>query len=192
MWHLKIERGTPSQAGNFPDLLVPSNPPSYSSRQLPSPTPTPRASVQPALTRSREVLWSSLVFLCRNRAGHRNMGGWMGGERSLTKKVKKAWCGCCGCQFNTQEFLTWPPCPPVPLRPLVAYFSAPFPSLLSASRTLQVSPRPELPRPWSGTVSRQPLLVQQWSSLAVGLQRHGPGHHAGTGPCPEPTRWVSP
>lgn len=36
------------------------------------------------------------------------MGGWMGGERSLARKVKTAWYGCPGCQFNTQEFLTWP------------------------------------------------------------------------------------
>lgn len=104
-WPLKIERETLSQAGNFRVWLVPSSPPSCSGRHLlldlfP-------ASVQPALTRCREVLWTSLPFLCRNRAGQRNVGG-MGGEGSLARKVKKAWCGCPGCLVNTQDFLTWP------------------------------------------------------------------------------------
>lgn len=169
--------------------MVPSRPPSCSGKHLlldlfP-------ASVQPALTRGREVLWSSLAFLCRNRTGQRNMGGWMGGERSLTRKVKKAWCGCPGCQFSTQEFLTWPHSASASTAPPAScLLLRPFPSLLPTSRTPQVLPRPELQRP--GPVSRQPLLVQQRSCLAEGLQRHGPDHHAGTGPCPEPTRWVSP
>lgn len=103
---MKIERSTLSEAGNFPVQLVPSSRPSCSGRHLlldlfP-------ASIQPALIRSREVLWSSLVFLCRNRAGHRNVCGWVGGERSLARKVKKAWCGCPGYPSNIPEFLTWP------------------------------------------------------------------------------------